>query len=313
MLRHWLGVASTEFTFERYDGRPVAIRKDGLKLVGMDNSSRELILFLKLGKNFSIGNMHKDYFRILTDIVVRFYFPHLLPHKCPLNIPNPSHSQAYMEGFHGQHRDGIVQIQDLQLREVLAREFTPSSGDIIIECGSFIGFGALAVSPLLKTGKIFAIEAGSECFEILSSNISINGIKNIKPVNAAIWSTSGAKMELASGGVQANSLIPHIVADVTKDYKSQAILTKTIDQLVDELKLTKVDMISLTINGAEPEALAGAQNTIKKMRPRIRLAGWYEINGQRISRICEEMLNKHNYFVFVGPRNGLMAIPKEKL
>ena len=120
-------------------------------------------------------------------------------------------------------------------------------------------------------------------------------------------------MSFASGGVQANSLITHVVADATKDYKSRSITTKAIDDLVDELGLSKVDMISLTINGAEPKALAGAKNTITNMRPRIRLAGWYKVDGQRIARICEEILNNHNYFVFIGPRNGLMAIPREKL
>lgn len=313
VLRYWLGVASKEFKFACEDEKPLAIRKDGLKLVGMENSPRELGILMKLGKNLDIGGASEYHFRILSDIVVRFYFPHLLPHKYPLNIPNPTDRQVYMEGFHGQHRDCIFHIEDIKLKETFSQVFFPSPDDVIVECGSFIGFGVLAVSALLKSGKIIAIEADDECFEILTMNIFNNRIKNIQPVNAAVWSNSGTQLSFASGGVQANSLISHVVADATTNYKSRPITTKTIDDLVDELGLSKVDMISLTINGAEPEALAGAKNTISNMRPRIRLAGWYELKGQRIAKICEEILIKHNYLVYVGPRNGLMAIPKEKL
>ena len=120
-------------------------------------------------------------------------------------------------------------------------------------------------------------------------------------------------MDLVSGGVQANSLIPGIVADVTKNYSRHPVLTKTIDDLVEDLKLKRVDMLSLTINGAEPEALRGAANTLKKMRPRIRLAGWYQIDGQSIASICKDILDQYDYFVYVGQRNGLMAIPREKI
>ena len=230
-----------------------------------------------------------------------------------MNISKPTSAQSYMEGFHGQHRDSVRQIEDSRVRKLFERIFRPSKKDVVIDCGSFIGFGALAVSPLVQQGKIIAVEASHNCFEILCANIDGNNIKNIIPVNSAVWSSSGVEMNLASGGVQANSLIHGVVADATKSFSNQPVLTKAIDDLVYDLRLKRVDMISLTINGAEPNALRGAESTLQNLRPRIRLAGWYQINGRPIAHICKEILEQHDYFVHVGKRNGLMAVPREQV
>ena len=46
----------------------------------------------------------------------------------------------------------------------------------------------------------------------------------------------------------------------------------TIDRIVAELGLEKVDFIKMDIEGAEREALKGGEATIRKMRPRMSLA-----------------------------------------
>ena len=45
----------------------------------------------------------------------------------------------------------------------------------------------------------------------------------------------------------------------------------TIDKLVEELHLPKVDFIKMDIEGAEQKAIVGAKNTIAKFRPRMAL------------------------------------------
>ena len=72
-------------------------------------------------------------------------------------------------------------------------------------------------------------------------------------------------------------------------------------------------MISLTLNGAEVEALNGATRTISNLRPRIRLAGWYQRNNEFICDVCKQYLEKLDYFVYIGKKKGVLAIPKEKM
>ena len=62
-----------------------------------------------------------------------------------------------MEGFHGQHRDNSIDINDINFQTF--KRSLPKDDDVILDCGSFLGFGALALSPLLKNGRIIAIDS----------------------------------------------------------------------------------------------------------------------------------------------------------
>jgi hypothetical protein len=55
----------------------------------------------------------------------------------------------------------------------------------------------------------------------------------------------------------------------------------TVDKMVDELHLTRVDFIKMDIEGAEQRAFVGAANTIAKFRPRMALCV-YHIKGDEV-------------------------------
>ena len=113
-------------------------------------------------------------------------------------------------------------------------------------------------------------------------------------------------MELESGYAQDNSLVASLVGQADR---RQMVETATIDSLVERFDLDRVSMLSLTVNGAEVEGLLGAEKTLNEHRPRIRLAGWYYRDGRRIADITAEILAKHNYQTFIGPRGNTMAVP----
>jgi hypothetical protein len=50
----------------------------------------------------------------------------------------------------------------------------------------------------------------------------------------------------------------------------------TIDKLVSELKLERVDFIKMDIEGAEPKALAGAHDTLAKYHPRLSISAYHK-------------------------------------
>lgn len=311
VLNYWLTKALSEFQFSSDGVMPVAKNKHGLTLFGFTNIARDRRLLIKSRPD--LKSINGKYFRLMLDIVTRYYFPHLQPNLCPMNIKGANKNQIYMEGFHGQHRESLALLDNSDIRPGFLDTFFVQPSDVIIDVGAFIGFGALATSKLNYLGKIISVEADARCFSLLKQNLIANRSDVVVPVNAAVWSESGLKMNLASGGTQANSLIPDVVMDAVHKHKEQSVLTKTIDDIVDEHGLKSVDMISLTINGAEPNALRGALNTIKRYRPRLRFAGWYLRDGESVASLCKPFLEELGYDVLVSNNNGVLACPSEEL
>jgi hypothetical protein len=77
------------------------------------------------------------------------------------------------------------------------------------------------------------------------------------------------ELEVSMGGAMRGS--GFVEQDKLRPGRIKVPLT-TIDLLVDELHLPKVDYIKMDIEGAEKWALRGGAQTIKKFRPRMALS-----------------------------------------
>ena len=292
--------AAPDLTFSEKDGMPeIRSTESDVRLLGMWTGDKDGELFDNLRPDLP-PSLKRKYFRLMRDYLTRYAFPHLRPDLKPYAMPPEK-----MTGFHGQQKDSILDIPAEADRALLLERFAIKADDVIIDCGAFLGFGEIRVAPQLSAGRIVALEASAECHAVLTRNLEANGADNVTPLHAAIWNQVG-EMELESGYAQDNSLVTNLVLDGTR---RQSVETVTIDSLVERFDLDPVTMLSLTVNGAEVEALQGAENTLDKIRPRIRLAGWYYRDGRRIADITAEILAKYEYRVFIGPRGNTMAIP----
>jgi hypothetical protein len=80
----------------------------------------------------------------------------------------------------------------------------------------------------------------------------------------------------------------------------QKIPLTTIDHLVKELNLDRVDYIKMDIEGSEPRALEGAQETLKKFKPRISVTTYHEPDHPKL---IPEIIKKArpDYTIECGP------------
>jgi len=145
--------------------------------------------------------------------------------------------------------------------------------DVVIDAGAHIGLYSLEASRRAIYGKVIAVEPSPINYALLKINIKINNCRNIIPVNIALGDTTGNVILM---------LTKSTIGDFVKssDYLSQLHRLKdvigianvkidTIDNLIRELKLERVDFIKIDVEGFELKVLKGATFTLKEMKPRL--------------------------------------------
>ena len=289
---------SSTFEYGKNDDIPwIESRVDGMRFHGFWTGPGKGE-FYDIIHPYLNDSVTRPYFRLILDYVSRYMFPHMRPDLKP-----QGYTVDQMFGFHGQHKDAVAAQILSPETDTIDKAFMPKDDDVIINCGAYLGFGDLRLSKELPNGKIIAVEADRSCFSYLKKNLTYNKVKNVTPINRAIWNTQ-TELTFHTSYAQANSLVKEI-----HDWDGAYVVkTLTIDELVEQQKLNYVSMLSLTLNGAEIEALEGATETITRFKPRIRLAGWYKRDGKLICDLTKAQLEHYGYKVFIGPRNGVCAI-----
>jgi FkbM family methyltransferase len=148
------------------------------------------------------------------------------------------------------------------------------AGDIVLDAGANVGvFTRKALAA--GASKVIAIEPGPENLECLRRTFAAeiaDGRVVIYP--KGVWD----KEDILKLSVDpASSAKDSFVRPIENAQVIEAPLT-TIDNLVAELHLPRVDFIKMDIEGAERKAVVGAKGTIAKYRPRMALC-IYHVNG----------------------------------
>ncbi|MCD6064245.1 MAG: hypothetical protein K0R82_2156 [Flavipsychrobacter sp.] len=142
-------------------------------------------------------------------------------------------------------------------------------GQVVIDAGGCWGDTALYfASKTGSSGQVYTYEFVPHNLEIFRKNISLNPhlapIVNI--VEHPVWEKDGIDMYFVDNGPGSK-----VSFDKLDDYDG-VVKTKTIDTMVKERNLERVDFIKMDIEGAEPYALKGAEETIRRFRPNLAIA-----------------------------------------
>lgn len=145
-------------------------------------------------------------------------------------------------------------------------------GDIVLDCGASVGvFTREALASGAKL--VVAIELAQENLECLRRNLAEEVRKGrviIYP--KGVWD----KDDFLTLNVDpTNSAADSVVMRPEKAHEGPKVPLTTIDKLVQELKLERVDFVKMDIEGAEQKALIGAQQTIARYHPRLALSTYH--------------------------------------
>lgn len=242
--------------------------------------------------NYSDKSTKFKFFGILWDIVSRYKYPQAIP----IAPPYPS---AYRRSCY-HHSGSIVDMKISPERKLLLTEkFTPRLGDVVLDVGAYIGYGTMKLSEMVGSGgKVIAFECNPEIWKLLVKNISENRLSNVTLVERAAWNKNEAVM-LGEAELQGRSLI--------EGSKTLKVIGATVDSVVEELGLSKINLISLTINGAEIEALQGAKGTLERFHPNVSAIGWVYRNRQPVWKTTKPFLESIGYTCLVGGHGRVIA------
>ncbi|MEQ1527385.1 MAG: FkbM family methyltransferase [Gallionella sp.] len=157
------------------------------------------------------------------------------------------------------------QISDMAIEVV--------EGDVVIDGGGCYGETALYFALKAgNTGQVFTFEFMPENLSIFNQNMALNPAvaQRVKLIEKPLWDHSGEKLFIEGSGPATR------VSQKAMDPNARQIETISIDDLVRDEKLTKLDFIKMDIEGAELHALKGAEESIKKFRPKLAISVYHK-------------------------------------
>lgn len=148
--------------------------------------------------------------------------------------------------------------------------FTFNNDEVFVDCGAFDGDTALKFvrnmqSLKLTYEKIIAIEPDYKNFEKLKQT----GIDRLECVNKGVWRRKDKLSFSANGNMSSG------ISVAAGDSVPDIISVDSIDNIVGNNSITYLKM---DVEGAEYQALLGANNTIKRCNPKLAVCLYHSVD-----------------------------------
>ncbi|MBA3311875.1 MAG: FkbM family methyltransferase [Planctomycetota bacterium] len=138
-------------------------------------------------------------------------------------------------------------------------------GQTFIDCGANIGlFSVIASATMGGRGRVVSIEANPGTIERLRANLRANGIDDL--IACAVTDREGEmELYLSGDGDVYSSLSTGGL--VHPNSRSTLVTARTLDSIVAERRLERVDAIKIDVEGGEMGVLRSASASIDRFRP----------------------------------------------
>jgi FkbM family methyltransferase len=117
---------------------------------------------------------------------------------------------------------------------------------VIIDAGAYVGYSAIYFAELYPHAFIYALEPEEENFQALQRNT--RHYPNIKAIQAALWKEDGF-IEVHKGSGEQWAFQVH----AAKTSRPDNIPAITIQSLMQQYRLPRIDILKMDIEGAESE------------------------------------------------------------
>lgn len=144
---------------------------------------------------------------------------------------------------------------------------------VIIDVGANLGLCTLPYALIARSGRVIAVEPGHRTAQDLRSSLEFNGLTNVEVMEVALGAEAGTATLIdptwnASGAfVSAGSSSVATVHEASPEVEATTIQVTTLDQLVNDRSLRRLDLLKIDVEGFESAVLAGGVRTLERFHP----------------------------------------------
>jgi FkbM family methyltransferase len=242
-----------------------------------------------------------------------------------LKIPNGRMFYGYIS--HRNHQHAYHYVRDLLPKQLnkdtfllgldvvhryvsdfawLPEKFLPGRGGIIVEAGAYLGHKAIRfVDEVVGTeGKVLAIEMMPDNVRILRKNIIENGLEScIDVLEAGIWKEH-SKVKVYGKSRQRNTII-HL--EKLDEDTGIVVPTYSLDEILENWGHEPVDLLYVTLNGAEIEALQGLNVKLNSVKIMF-IASPYAREGIPNMGVVSDLLNEKGCHILNTRGSSIIAV-----
>ena len=177
-------------------------------------------------------------------LLARVYLPRLPPWPVRVRV---EHRNQKLDVYLGQYQD-IEVLRELYLQHEYPDDLGVSSAEVIVDLGANVGFALLDFRARYPRARLIGVEPDPIAFNTLRLNTSADA--DIQILAVAVGSADGIRTFYSSY----ESVVSGF--ERTRPFqKEMPVVTRSLDSLMRDLELEKIDILKIDVEGAEEEVL----------------------------------------------------------
>ncbi|HEY8937844.1 MAG TPA: FkbM family methyltransferase [Cyclobacteriaceae bacterium] len=182
---------------------------------------------------------------------------------------------------------------------------------VVFDIGANVGYLTLNFARTCSHGHVYSFEPDTQNREALLTNIKLNTFQNINTYKVALGSQRGkaSLYKYYPGNPGTNRILNE--KPITK-HTVEEVNVITLDNFVDEEKISKVDLIKVDVEGFEKFVIEGARKVISKWKP-VLFVELVEFNVNQQGYTCASLVEFIESFGYeVKDATTMSAVDKSK-
>jgi FkbM family methyltransferase len=164
------------------------------------------------------------------------------------------------------------------------------TGCVVLDLGAYCGASTWAFSAACgKDGRVYSFEPDAENFDALGYNIKKHSLENVKAFRKALWSSCG-RMKFQGEANMGSGLVSVLI----RDSSTYLVDVTTLDEIVKENNIERVDFVKMDIEGSEVEVLKSAGEFLRRFKPKL-LIEPHILNGCLSDAAIKAILTGYGY------------------